>query len=161
MVVLSTILLGFRATWKEDLQAATAEMIYGASLRLPGEFLCPSKQNADPTTFVGEFKASISSNDSTSRTKYNFREQEFDHIQPYFSALEAWIRDFCERRSTEAYQSSQRVGGHPSWSAQEVKGVLSTKCSLRYRTRKFYRRFKQQETITRSGSRVRFNPKYS
>ncbi|GFT74698.1 retrovirus-related Pol polyprotein from transposon 412 [Nephila pilipes] len=34
-------------------------MIYGASIRLPGEFLCPSKQNADPTTFVGEFKESM------------------------------------------------------------------------------------------------------
>ncbi|GFS82698.1 hypothetical protein NPIL_700991 [Nephila pilipes] len=38
--VLPTILLGFCATWKEDLQATTAEMIYGASIRLPGEFLC-------------------------------------------------------------------------------------------------------------------------
>ncbi|GFU48286.1 retrovirus-related Pol polyprotein from transposon 412 [Nephila pilipes] len=33
IAVLPTILLGFHATWKEDLQAATAEMIYGAPIR--------------------------------------------------------------------------------------------------------------------------------
>ncbi|GFT21883.1 transposon Ty3-I Gag-Pol polyprotein [Nephila pilipes] len=38
-IVLPTVLMGFRATWKEDLQATTVEMIYGAPIRLPGEFL--------------------------------------------------------------------------------------------------------------------------
>ena len=36
--VLPTILLGFRSAWREDFQG-TAEMIYGETLRLPGEFL--------------------------------------------------------------------------------------------------------------------------
>ncbi|GIY86502.1 reverse transcriptase [Caerostris extrusa] len=36
--VLPTILMGFRAAWKEDLQATTAEMLYGTPIRLPGEF---------------------------------------------------------------------------------------------------------------------------
>ncbi|GFU32266.1 integrase catalytic domain-containing protein [Nephila pilipes] len=86
--VFPTILLGFRATWKEDLQATTVEMIYGAPIRLPGEFLCPSKQNTDPATFVGRQRVStepISSKDSTSWTKYDFRKQRFDHMQLYFS----------------------------------------------------------------------------
>ncbi|GBL74419.1 Retrovirus-related Pol polyprotein from transposon 412 [Araneus ventricosus] len=39
---LPTILLGFRATWKEDLEATTAEMVYGAPIRLSGEFLSPT-----------------------------------------------------------------------------------------------------------------------
>ncbi|GFQ79249.1 retrovirus-related Pol polyprotein from transposon 412 [Trichonephila clavata] len=51
--------MGFRATWKEDLQATTAEMIYGAPIRLPGEFLCPSKQSANPITFVGRLRESM------------------------------------------------------------------------------------------------------
>ncbi|GFR29446.1 retrovirus-related Pol polyprotein from transposon 412 [Trichonephila clavata] len=45
--------MGFRATWKEDLQATTAEMIFGIPIRLPGEYLCRSKRSADPVTFVG------------------------------------------------------------------------------------------------------------
>ncbi|GFT77204.1 transposon Ty3-I Gag-Pol polyprotein, partial [Nephila pilipes] len=57
--VLPTILMGFRATWKEDLQATTAEMIYGAPIRLPGEFLCPSKPSADPVTFVGRLRETM------------------------------------------------------------------------------------------------------
>ncbi|GFV29531.1 uncharacterized protein TNCV_4489851 [Trichonephila clavipes] len=57
--VLPTILMGFRATWKEDLQATAAEMIYGAPIRLLGEFLCPSKQSADPVTFVGRLRESM------------------------------------------------------------------------------------------------------
>ncbi|GFS93702.1 transposon Ty3-I Gag-Pol polyprotein, partial [Nephila pilipes] len=57
--VLPTILMGFRATWKEDLQATTAEMIYGAPIRLPGEFLCPSKPSEDPVTFVGRLRETM------------------------------------------------------------------------------------------------------
>lgn len=54
--VLPTILLGFRAAWKEDLQAATAEMLYGAPIRLPGEFLCPSTNSPDPSTFIDKLR---------------------------------------------------------------------------------------------------------
>ncbi|GFT20674.1 retrovirus-related Pol polyprotein from transposon 412 [Nephila pilipes] len=57
--VLPTILLVFRATLKEDLQATTAEMIYGAPIRLASDFLCPSKQNTDPSTFVGRLRDSM------------------------------------------------------------------------------------------------------
>ncbi|GFR28828.1 retrovirus-related Pol polyprotein from transposon opus [Trichonephila clavata] len=39
-----------------DTAATTAEMIYGAPIRLPGEFLCPSKSSADPVTFVGRLR---------------------------------------------------------------------------------------------------------
>lgn len=54
--VLPTILLGFRATWKEDLQATVSEMLYGTTIRLPGEFLYPSKDSADPATYVGRLR---------------------------------------------------------------------------------------------------------
>ncbi|GFU33431.1 retrovirus-related Pol polyprotein from transposon 412 [Nephila pilipes] len=54
--VLPTKHLGFRATLQEDLQATTVEMIYGAPIRLPDKFLCPSKQNTYPATFVGRLR---------------------------------------------------------------------------------------------------------
>lgn len=41
--VLPTILMGLRSTFKEDLNATPAEMVYGTTLRLPGEFFCKSK----------------------------------------------------------------------------------------------------------------------
>ncbi|GFS34186.1 retrovirus-related Pol polyprotein from transposon 17.6 [Nephila pilipes] len=47
------------STWKENLQATTVEMISGDPIRLSGEFLCPSKQIADPATFIGGLKESM------------------------------------------------------------------------------------------------------
>lgn len=38
---LPLVLLGMRSAWKEDLQASSADLVYGEPLRLPGEFLCP------------------------------------------------------------------------------------------------------------------------
>ncbi|GFS49754.1 retrovirus-related Pol polyprotein from transposon 412 [Nephila pilipes] len=40
--VLRTILLGFRAIWKEDLEAKTTEIVYAVPNRQPGEFLIPT-----------------------------------------------------------------------------------------------------------------------
>ncbi|KAG8182398.1 hypothetical protein JTE90_018289 [Oedothorax gibbosus] len=45
---LPTLLLGFRAAFKEDLQATPAEMVYGRALRLPGEFFDPTPADESP-----------------------------------------------------------------------------------------------------------------
>lgn len=39
---LPLVLLGIRSAWKDDLSASTAELVYGESLRLPGNFLEPT-----------------------------------------------------------------------------------------------------------------------
>lgn len=43
---LPSVLLGLRSVFKNDLQASAAEMVYGTSLRLPGDFL--QKSNNSP-----------------------------------------------------------------------------------------------------------------
>ncbi|XP_015117888.1 uncharacterized protein LOC107041715 [Diachasma alloeum] len=43
---LPLVLLGLRSAWKEDLQTTPAELTYGEPIRLPGEFLIPSNQQA-------------------------------------------------------------------------------------------------------------------
>ncbi|XP_025262992.1 uncharacterized protein LOC112637441 [Camponotus floridanus] len=56
---LSTVLLGIRSAWKEDLQATAADIVYGQSLRLPGEFLGSlHRDNAtdNVTDFVKELR---------------------------------------------------------------------------------------------------------
>ena len=56
---LSTVLLGIRAAWKEDLQGTSADLLYGQSLRLPGEFLGSQRKtnNADHDhAFVKELR---------------------------------------------------------------------------------------------------------
>jgi transposase InsO family protein len=57
--VLPTVLLGIRAAWKEDLQATPAEMVYGETIRLPGEFLGPrstTRDDYDATNFVKQLR---------------------------------------------------------------------------------------------------------
>lgn len=41
---LPTVLLGIRCAWKEDLQSSVAEMVYGQTIRLPGEFLTANRK---------------------------------------------------------------------------------------------------------------------
>lgn len=50
--ILPVILMGIRAAWKEDLQATPAEMVFGESIRLPGQFLGESNKEIDSTEDV-------------------------------------------------------------------------------------------------------------
>ena len=48
---LSIVLLGLRVAWREDPDCSPAELVYGSSLRLPGEFVDPtSGRTAQPTS---------------------------------------------------------------------------------------------------------------
>ncbi|XP_043275207.1 uncharacterized protein [Venturia canescens] len=49
---LSITLLGLRAAYKEDLQASSAEMLYGITLRLPEEFFVTADYGGSPQIFV-------------------------------------------------------------------------------------------------------------
>ena len=54
---LPIVLLGMRAAWREDLEATAAEMIYGESLRLPGEFFAPEASDTRKNSqFVKDLK---------------------------------------------------------------------------------------------------------
>ena len=61
MTSLPLILLGIRTALKQDLNATTAEMVYGSTLRLPGEFFTPSPTTAlpDPSEFLNTLKTHI------------------------------------------------------------------------------------------------------
>ncbi|XP_026471497.1 uncharacterized protein LOC113375765 [Ctenocephalides felis] len=50
--VLPVVLLGLRSSYKEDLEASPAEMVYGTTLRLPGEFFTSKELSSDPQTFL-------------------------------------------------------------------------------------------------------------
>lgn len=52
--VLPIVLLGIRSSWKDDVQASSAELVYGELLRLPSQFLSPSDDHTveDITSFA-------------------------------------------------------------------------------------------------------------
>lgn len=55
---LPTVLLGLRSVYKADLQASVAEIVYGKSLRLPGEFFesKPDSQCASQSEFAHDLR---------------------------------------------------------------------------------------------------------
>lgn len=59
--VLPTVLLGLRAALKEDLQCTAAELVFGTTVRLPGEFFDSTKPCSDPATFVTKLKEHMNS----------------------------------------------------------------------------------------------------
>ena len=55
---LPMVLLGIRTALKEDLHCTAAELVYGATLRLPAEFFDNSSSNdLDPVSYVARLKA--------------------------------------------------------------------------------------------------------
>ena len=61
MATLPLILLGIRTALKEDISSTAAEMVYGTTLRLPGEFFTssPTTSLPDPSDFVSQLKSHI------------------------------------------------------------------------------------------------------
>jgi transposase InsO family protein len=54
---LPLVLMGVRSAYKEELQASSAELVYGEPLRLPGEFFQPSTDTtSDLTDFTARLK---------------------------------------------------------------------------------------------------------
>lgn len=56
---LPLVLLGMRSSWKEDLQSSPAELVYGETLRLPGQFLSTddSFTTADITQYASRLQS--------------------------------------------------------------------------------------------------------
>ena len=50
------IMLGIRTTVKQDMQCTSIELVYGTTLRLPGEFFHPSDKQLDPISYVDNLK---------------------------------------------------------------------------------------------------------
>jgi hypothetical protein len=54
--ILPTVLLGLRVCFKEDLKASPAELVYGTTLRIPGEFFLDEDLPSDPQMFIEPFR---------------------------------------------------------------------------------------------------------
>ena len=63
IAALPLVLLGIRSAYKEDIKASTTEMLYGETLRLPGELIVPSSHSeahSDPADFVSRLRQHMS-----------------------------------------------------------------------------------------------------
>ncbi|XP_012234576.1 uncharacterized protein [Linepithema humile] len=50
--ILPTVLLGLRTSLKEGINASTAEMVYGKTLRIPGKFFIGKEPSIEPQIFL-------------------------------------------------------------------------------------------------------------
>lgn len=99
---LPLVLLGMRAALKEDIKASAAELLYGETLRLPGEMLVPSP-NAnsldDPADYVVRLRLKMSElrpvQASHHSTPKNFTFKDLS------TASHAFLRDDTVRRSLQ------------------------------------------------------------
>ena len=53
---LPLVLLGMRTSFKEDLQASVAELVYREPLRIPGELLAASPTTGDPSELITQLR---------------------------------------------------------------------------------------------------------
>lgn len=70
---LPVVLLGIRTAWKEDMAATTAEMMYGQTLRLPGELLAtnPTAPRIEPESYAAQLKRTMQETQPLTATKHN------------------------------------------------------------------------------------------
>ncbi|KAF6211866.1 hypothetical protein GE061_012382 [Apolygus lucorum] len=75
---LPSILLGLRSTIKLDSQASIAEMVYGMTLRLPGDFLQDEREIRDEEDFVRQLREKMRSLKPVNQ-KHKNRQTTFVH----------------------------------------------------------------------------------
>ncbi|XP_054289735.1 uncharacterized protein LOC129005012 [Macrosteles quadrilineatus] len=99
--VLPLILLGIRSTFKEDISASSAELVYGEPLRLPGEFfVIPSHESNEPQELLSGLRKHMNQLRPTPASR---------HIKPgsfVFKNLSTcdfvFLRQDCLRKSLQA-----------------------------------------------------------
>ena len=67
---LPLVLLGIRSAYKEDLNASTAELVYGETLRIPGEYLEQSSQKDDIQPFLQRLRRRMNDLRPTPATRH-------------------------------------------------------------------------------------------
>lgn len=69
--VLPTVLLGLRTAFREDFNTTSAEMVYGETLRLPGDFIHPTNAPLLQTEFIIQLKDQLKSLTPSPPSRHN------------------------------------------------------------------------------------------
>lgn len=75
--VLPTVLLGMRLTFRDTIKATTAELVYGTSLKLPGEFLAPIPMDFNAADFVQQLQEAMKKLCPAPTTNHNTKSRTF------------------------------------------------------------------------------------
>lgn len=90
---LPLVLLGLRASVKEDLQCSSAELLYGQPLRLPGEFFVDSHENVDTFPILVSLRETFANLKPSPIRRHNsqkiFVSKELDQADYVFLKIES------------------------------------------------------------------------
>ena len=95
--MLPLALLGIRTSYKDDLHCTATELVYGTSLRLPGEFFASHDgMDTDPTSYVTHLKQSMRALRCTPTRQPVHRESYVDNS--LHTASQVFVRHDAVRR---------------------------------------------------------------
>ncbi|XP_018371359.1 PREDICTED: uncharacterized protein LOC108766518 [Trachymyrmex cornetzi] len=97
--VLPTVLLGLRTCFKEDFKSSPAEMLYGSSLRIPGEFFLEEDLPANPEIFLEKHRIAMR-NIKSRPTSHHCNKTPFYH-KNLFDCTHVWVRDDSVRKGLQ------------------------------------------------------------
>lgn len=98
--ILPTVLLGLRTSFKEDLKASTAEMLYGVTLRLPGEFFLNEELPDNPQMYIEKFREHMRRIRPVP-TAHHIKGKPFVH-KTLYSCTHVFVRVDAMRKSLDA-----------------------------------------------------------
>lgn len=121
--VLPVILLGIRASFKEDIQATVADMVYGSPLRLPGEFFRDSDPALQRTEFLSILREQMQRLRPVPMSRHN-SQNTFIHKELNDCSF-VFIRQDCVRRPLQQpYEGPFKViSRDPKHFTLDVRGV--------------------------------------
>ncbi|GBN55633.1 hypothetical protein AVEN_207549-1 [Araneus ventricosus] len=82
---LPTILLGMRTAFKEDINASSADLVYGYNLRLSGQFLQDNSVKTEPSEFQDLLR------------------QHFRDPRPVAASSHSSAQNFCLQRARQLF----------------------------------------------------------
>lgn len=106
---LPLVLLGIRTALKQDIGCSAAEMVYGQTLRLPGEFFSPSPDAIDPHSFLSRLKSDMARLRPT-QTRHHISNRPFHIPCDLLECTHVFVRQDCHRAPLDCpYRGPYRV----------------------------------------------------
>ena len=106
---LPLVLLGIRTALKQDIGCSAAEMVYGQTLRLPGEFFTPSSQDTDQHSFLTRLKGDMARLRPT-QTRNHTSKRPFHIPHDLLMCSHVFMRIDCHRAPLDCpYRGPYRV----------------------------------------------------
>lgn len=105
--VLPEVLLGLRSCIKEDLNAYTAQLLYGKTLRIPGKYFDNIDMSADPKFFVEPLRTFMQN--LSVHTSHHYKKKCFVHKDLYTCSHVFLTDDSVKRPLEPPYNGPFRI----------------------------------------------------